>query len=132
MIKKFVKRFEASEETLREVFRKEHPEDYRDIVKHVVQVLHDDSYGSISPDLIHEINDGSYQGTLLYVIGSGEYQPSDYWYVKVGYGSCSACDTLQCIRDYSEEKPTEQQVNDYMTLALHIVQSLKKMSEDTV
>lgn len=52
--------------------------------------------------------------------------------MKVGYGSCSGCDTLEAIRDYSSEKPTPEQVKDYMALALHIVQGLKKMGDDEV
>lgn len=31
---------------------------------------------------------------------------------------------------YSDEAPTDAQVNDYMTLALHIVQGIKAMQED--
>jgi hypothetical protein len=43
----------------------------------------------------------------------------------VGYGSCSGCDTLQGISDYSHAAPNEKQIDDYMTLALHIVQGFK-------
>ena len=75
--------------------------------------------------------DGSYSGTLVYVIGEGGYEPSDYWYVKISYGSCSGCDTLQRILDdLWDEEAKEQQTQDYMTLALHVVQGLKKMGDD--
>ena len=49
--------------------------------------------------------------------------------MKVGYGSCSGCDTLEGIRHYNDDKPTEEQVRDYMTLALHIVQGMKRMGD---
>ena len=44
--------------------------------------------------------------------------------------SCSACDTLESIKDYSGDPPTSSQVNGYMTLALHIIQGMKKMGEE--
>lgn len=72
------------------------------------------------------------QGALVYVIGATGYQPDKYWYVKVGYGSCSGCDTLEAIREYQDGKPTERQVNKYMTLALHIVQGLRLMGGSEV
>jgi hypothetical protein len=68
----------------------------------------------------------------VYVIAATGYQPSDYWYVKISYGSCAVCDTLERIRDYSVGKPTAKQACDYMTLALHIVEGLKKMVDDEV
>ncbi len=131
MISEFVQRFEASKETIRAQFAQKHPDSYKDIVEVVVNAVKtEDEYESPDPARIHQIDDGSYQGTLVYVIGAGGYQPSDYWYVKVGYGSCSGCDTLEAIKSYSDDPPTESQVGDYMTLALHIVQGLKKMGEE--
>src|SRR5690606_41690756 len=100
---------------------------YRAVVKAVCQVITPDDYGDIDPERIHEIDDGDYQGTLVYVIAATGYQPDDYWYVRVGYGSCSGCDTLEAIKEYSDEPPTDDQVAQYMPLALHIVQGLRKM-----
>ena len=141
MIEEFTKRWFSHNHLVREQFEKEIPSSYSDIVKAVVTMLHDeDDYGSIDPKRIHSIDDGDYQGTLLYVIGASGYQPSDYWYVKVGYGSCSGCDTLQAITDgewscdTDEEKAAwkKETVDKLMTLALHIVQGLKKMGEEAV
>lgn len=39
------------------------------------------------------------------------------------YGSCTACDTLLSINEYEEDIPSEQQVEDYMILCLHLLQS---------
>lgn len=117
-----------NKEKLREQFAAKAPESYTEIVKAVVGVIGgDDEYDAPDVNRVHQIDDGDYQGTLVYVIGAGGYQPNDYWYVKVGYGSCSGCDTLQGIHGYSDEKPTESQVEEYMTLALHIVQGLRAM-----
>jgi len=134
MINEFVERFNERKNELRKKFEEKHPEDYKEVITNVITILSNkETYSPFNPDpsRIHEINDGDYQGTLLYVIPEQGYQPRTYFYVMVDYGSCSGCDTLQRICDYSfGEKPILQQVDDYMTLALHIVQSLKIMKED--
>lgn len=133
MIQEFVKQWEARKSEIQAIFAENHPENYKAIVVAVVGILGEaDEYSKPDPERIHEIDDGDYQGTLIYVIGATGYQPSDYWYVKVGYGSCSGCDTLESIKDYSSDKPSEAQVKDYMTLALHIIQGIKKMGEEVV
>lgn len=127
MIKEFVELFMDRKPELESMFRVKHPSDYRELITNVVTLL--EAAGECpSPERIHEIDDGHYQGTLVYVIGASGYQPTDYWYVKIAYGSCSACDTLESIRHYSDDTPTEQQINEYMTLCLHVVQGLKKMN----
>lgn len=134
MIEEFTKAWFANLHTMREKFTANHPEDYTTIVKSVIQVLHDssDKYTKPDPERITEIDHGDYQGTLVYIIGATGYQPNDYWYVKIFYGSCSGCDTLQAISQYSSDPPNDEQVSKYMTLALHVVQGLRKMNDDTV
>lgn len=132
MIQEFVSRFEANKTQLEAMLAEKHPDSYKELVSSVMKVISTGDYGNPDPDIIHEINDGAYQGTLLYLIPEKTYQPSDYWFVKVSYGSCSGCDTLQAICEYSIEKPTKNQIEQYMTLALHIVQGLKKLGEDAV
>ena len=138
MIEEFTKRWFERSHMVRSLFNAQMPKAYRDIVTAVVAMLHDeDKYSSIDPERIHEINDGDYQGTLVYVIGASGYQPDDYWYVKVGYGSCSGCDTLEHIlsgnwgHENEEEASAWKQaaLDQLMTLALHIVQGLKKMGD---
>lgn len=131
MIEQFVTRWNENKDKLETRFAESHPTDYETIVTEVVKIVTTKVYGEYAPDpeRITEIDDGDYQGTLLYVIPEKGYQPSDYYYVKVGYGSCSGCDTLESIRNYSDCKPTKEQVKHYMTLALHIVQNLKKMKD---
>lgn len=138
MIKEFVDRFMVKKPEIMAGFAEKHPEEYVDIVRAVITALHEsETYMGISldPERIHMIDDGAYQGTLVFVIGATGYQPSDYWYVKISYGSCSGCDTLQRIKSNSgydsyNGKPTAEQVADYMTLALHVVQGLKKMGDE--
>lgn len=132
MISQFVSRWNENKDKLEEIFSEKHPANYEELVTEVIKIVTTDKYGDHAPDPenIVEVDHGDYQGTLLYVIPEKGYQPSDYYFVKVSYGSCSGCDTLQSISDYSSEKPTKKQVKDYMTLALHIVQGLKEMKED--
>lgn len=133
MIKEFVERFDANRANLREKFKSYYKTDgysrweigYKDIVREVIDVIKGEGYEKPDPERIHEIDDGDYQGTLLYVIAADNYQPDIYWYVKVGYGSCSGCDTLLYITECEEN--IEQVLDDLMTLALHIVQGLHKM-----
>jgi hypothetical protein len=131
MIQTFIDRFEARKEEIRATFALKQPTSYKEIVKAVVRVLADDGeYETPDPERIHSIDDGGYQGTLVFVIACSGYQPSTYWYVKVSYGSCSGCDTLEAIRSWDDEPPTKEQLDDYMTLALHIVQGIKKMGDE--
>lgn len=106
---------------------------YSDIVKATVRAIALEAtggYGDPKPDCenIHEINDGEYQGTLVYVIPEVGYQPSEYWYVRVWYGSCCGCDTLQGEQIGSKEDC----IKGVMTLSLHIVQQMRKMGGDEV
>lgn len=94
-----------------------------DIVRVVAEALHGKNI-DIDYDNIHVIDDGDYQGTLLFVIPEKCYQPFDYWYVRISYGSCSVCDTLQGI---IENEDFKQVADDLFTLALHIAQGLKRM-----
>lgn len=141
MIEKFTKKWFEKNHTIREKFEANFPESYDDIVKAVIEMLFDgeDYYGD--PPRLHKIDDGHYQGTLVYVISEPGYQPHEYWYVRIYYGSCSGCDTLEHLRSEScnwedgwgKEVSAEQKkkgVDGLMTLALHIVQGLKEMSDD--
>ena len=132
MITEFTDRFIAKQAQVKAAFAAAHPENYKAIVRLVVEIIRGDEYESPDPERIHQIDDGDYQGTLVFVIGCGGYQPSDYWYVKVGYGSCSGCDTLESLKNYCDDPPTPEQVDGYYTLALHIAQGLKKMGDSEV
>lgn len=128
MILEFVKAFQENQSQLREYYQNLLDEDkfhlgYHQIVQKVIELIVENSpdyYPLPDKDRIHVIDDGEYQGTLLFIIPEEGYQPHSYYFVKISYGSCSGCDTLQAIMYDSLEK-----VNDIMTLSLHIVQSLK-------
>jgi hypothetical protein len=131
MIEKFANKWQSIESAARARFAEKHWHDYKSLVVAVIELLveGEDACNMPDPTRIHEINDGDCQGTLVYVIAEVGYQPSKYWYVKVSYGSCSGCDSLQAIRECSpdDEKPTDTAASDYYTLATHLVQGLKEM-----
>lgn len=107
--------------------------DYKYIVEMTYKTIFnddEDTYSSDTLDIdkITEIDNGDYQGTLIYLIPFKTYQPSESEYLMtyVGYGSCSVCDTLQAIQGWSEEKPTETQLKDYMMLCKDIITNTVK------
>lgn len=133
MIQAFVDRWMAAQDSVAERWAKELPGSYSEIVDAVIEAIHDeDDYDGPSAERITAIGHGDYQGTTLYIIGGSGYQTSEFWWVFVSYGSCSGCDTLEAIRSEGDwdGPPTPQQVKDCMSLALHIVQSIKKLEGD--
>tara|TARA_R110000772_G_scaffold267971_3_gene393567 strand:+ start:11054 stop:11476 length:423 start_codon:yes stop_codon:yes gene_type:complete len=140
MIQEFVTAWDQRKHEVELALSLAHPDSYDAIVKEVVKILSETSdFASPDPERIVRIDDGDYQGTMVYIIGATGYQPSDYWFVKVSYGSCSGCDALANIEADSERDdhfnplpPTEGQLKDYMSLALHILQGLKELGGETV
>ena len=94
-------------------------ESYKSLLIKALELTVDTDKDYPCPDVsrITTIDDGNSQGTLLFVVGETGYPPSEYWFVKVSYGSCSACDTLQAVE--SKE--------DLYTLALHMLQGMKSI-----
>lgn len=134
MIQEFIDIYVENKKEIRAKITKDFT-DYSDIVKFVIDNINEYSveskYRLPCSELIHEIDDGDYQGTLVYVIGAHGYQPYKYWYVRVGYGSCSGCDALQAIHDYRGVL-SEEAKDDYMLLILHIFEGLTKMGGECV
>jgi len=138
MLTQFVDRFMKAKPELEKKFSEQHIYSYQALVEATLSAIshmdeeneerNDEEYcPEMDVSKIREIDDGDYQGTLLYIIPEDSYQPSTYYAASVGYGSCSGCDTLQSISEnsYNNEKPSKQDIEDYMRLALHIVQGLK-------
>ena len=131
MIQEFVNAFMKNKESCKTKLQERHPDNYEDMVRIVLETINekeDTLHKKPNSFRIHEIDDSEYQGVLLFIIPENTFQPINYWAVKVLYGSCSASDVLQNIKgSCSAKTPTEEQLDDYMSLALHIVQGLKKI-----
>lgn len=133
MIKEFVEAWDKNKDKLMEYFKTHSQEEYsqyQDLVKLLFNIV-------INPVLWEEkrekfdisnmkiIDDGNYDGTLIFILlKAGFYYTTEgYIYTSVNYGSCPGCDTLQHIQSWDlKELPNEEQIKDYMTLTLHLLQ----------
>ena len=129
MIVQFIERFQEIKLELLEQFCQKEPESYEDIFKQTIKMMfpYNKDYDSESPDFerITVIDNGNYQGTLVFVVASQDYQPSDYWVSSIDYGSCSGCDTYQAYSTYGENP--EESAQHMLTMALHMIESMKKI-----
>lgn len=137
MIKEYIEKFRTNKHLLREYFASTDQNEYGDylaILKKIIEICIYEKYtdDEFDTDRITEIDDGDYSGTLLYLIPRDMYEPAEYDYLTtwVDYGSCCVCDTLQAIQSRSSNYkspwlPTEKQVDEYMTLALHMVEHME-------
>ena len=85
----------------------------------------------LDKEKIRLIDDGNHSGSLLFIFPSELYSPSvqDYLYTSVNYGSCTGCDTLQRIlsnlEDNSNLEEVKKEIDNLMTVSLHLVQNMK-------
>lgn len=137
MIKEFVKQWDERKHLLEEWLKENQPSDYDDIYKKLFElvVTQPNSYNdSWDWERFEIIDDGDWQGNRIFILCNDCYQPNldDYIFTEVSYGSCSGCDTFQHIRDldgWDSEKNTDEQVKQYMILALHMVQETKTFKQ---
>lgn len=131
MIRYFVEAWNENKGRLEDYFRNANQieySDYETLLKLVVEKVFNGYLDIDFNEEVRTIDYGDYQGTLILTFAMGEYQPSEdeTFYTVVSYGSCSGCDTLQAIAEYEwDTKPNEEQLEDYMTLCLHMVQNIK-------
>lgn len=138
MIKEFSERWNKYKGSLEEYFRntkQEKYDSYCDIVKLLLEkVINQEETNGYKFDLnnITIVDDGDYQGTQIFIIPLDTYQPNieDYVVTNTYYGSCSGCDTLLAINEFSSGLPSEEQIHDYMMLALHLLQKCKWLEEE--
>jgi hypothetical protein len=135
MIPEIIKKWEEKKLLLRHYFENTNQSEYDEYIKIVrilVEKVINDGECDYLIDKITEVDDGDYQGTKIFLIPRDTYQPGieDYIITHNYYGSCSGCDTLLGISGYENGKPNEEQVNEYMTLCLHLVQKMQKLNKD--
>ena len=138
MIQEIIKKWDKNKYKLEEYFsttKQEKYGSYEAIIQQIFELVinsDEDSYERFNINKMTVIDDGNYQGTQIFIIPKDTYQPNidDYLITHTYYGSCSGCDVLEGIRNYSSGLPTEQQVKEYMILALHLVQKMKRITDD--
>lgn len=137
MIKEFVQQWDERKHILEEWLKENKPSQYEDIYKKLFELVITQPNGYADDwnwERFRVIDDGDYQGNLIFILCNDSYQPDlrDYIFTEVSYGSCSGCDTFEHISSLSwdEDKNTDEQVNQYMTLALHMVQETKTFKSE--
>lgn len=133
MVKEFVKAWDDHKEGLRNYIATTGQEgygSYTDLFRLVIKHVLNKAGHNFSTD-VDVLDHGDYQGTLILIAHVDTYQPysTQYIYTGVYYGSCSYCDTLQSIKydgeHYGSGLPNNEQVEDYMTLCLHMLQQCR-------
>jgi len=132
VLQQFVDGWMKNKELARKEFSSKVFNNYDEIVLVALKYASLDVDEYDAPDLskMTVLDHGHYQGTRLFIFPKNRYQPSSYFWVMVNYGSCSGCDTLCAINNYTDDGlPDQKMVDGYMTLALHIVQGLSAIGE---
>jgi hypothetical protein len=137
MIQKFVDKYMADKAKIQEALLEDkYKLSYEKVVGKVIDSLTelewDYDYPAPKMEDVSIICGGDYQGYDLYVFKAFGTDRIHY-YLYVGYGSCSHCDTLQSIDSELRSKDVSrytQGVENLMMLTLHIVQGLKKIGEE--
>lgn len=126
MIPEIINQWEENKYKLKEYFQTTEQPQY-DSYRVIVEKLFELVIEGFLPEKMIVIDNGDYQGTLIFLIPKDTYQPNtdDYIVTDTYYGSCSGCDTLQGISSYDDVLPTDEQVSEYMLLALHLVQKMR-------
>lgn len=132
MIPYVVKQWEENKHKLEEYFSttdQDEYSDYESIVRKLFELCITKSrYGS-KWDLsnMSVVSNNHYTGTLVFILHPKlpDLDISDFIMTHTDYGTCSGCDVLEGIRSYGRGLPSESQVKQYMTLALHLVQKIK-------
>lgn len=146
MINKFVKAWDVGKENLQEFFKTNKQKEYdtyEKIVQQLVRIVinpyiretqYDDGvWNELNIEDMVVLDHGDYQGMQLFIFHADTYQPEveDYYYTHNYYGSCSGCDTLLSILEWDDEAlPTDSQVEEYMSLCLHLLQRFNKFKEE--
>ena len=135
MINYFIEAWDKYKSNLKEYFETHRQEDFANDYESILKVVVDNVINKreevdFNNKDIRVVDFGDYQGTQIFSFHVDCYQPTvaDTFYTSIYYGSCSGCDTLLRIRyngDNSEEIPNKEQVNDYMKLALNLIQNIK-------
>lgn len=128
MIQQVIKQFDQNRDKLKlRLSNENNISSYRDLVNILLSVISDEDNLDFDYEELTSIDHGHYQGTEIFIFPVKEYQPRDYYYFCVDYGSCSGCDTLQhVLYDYCDNE-TQKKIDGLFTLCLHMAQSIRKL-----
>lgn len=134
MLQDVIKQWEENKHKLEDYFRttkQSEYDEYKKILEKIIELVitTKDEFNDYDYKKISQIDDGGYSGTLIFLVPTDTYEPNieDYLITHTYYGSCSGCDTLQGISCYNYDLPTENQIKEYMTISLHLVQKMTRI-----
>lgn len=109
--------------------QEEYAEEYIDLLKALIEVvINPELEEKLRIDYIVEADQDGYQGEKIWLIPYDSFScPEKYIWTHTYYGSCAGCDTLKGIAHYDYGYPTCEQVEEYLTLALHLLQRMKPL-----
>lgn len=129
---KIIEKWEENKGKLRYFFQNTEQREYDSYAK-ILEAICENILLYKKPNVL-ESSLGNYSGDSVFVLtdntlDSGHYNfdtccNESFIITTNDYGSCSGCDTLLSISHYDDGFPTEEQVNEYMTLSLHLVQRM--------
>ena len=110
MIKEIVKQWEENKHKLEKYFKENEQSKYCNYPT-IVKLIFDLCIEGFDTNKMTVIDDGDYQGTKIYIIPKDTYQPSRSEYIVTD--------------NYYDDCPSDDQVRDYMMIALHLVQAME-------
>lgn len=133
MLPDIIKQWDDNKAALQEYFqttRQEKYSSYEEIVKLLFKYIIIDKDYNLEEMTV--VDNGNYQGTKIFLVPEARYQPEahEYLITHTYYGSCSGCDTIEGIHGSYYELPSDQQVSDYMTLCLHLIQKMPRLNNN--
>jgi hypothetical protein len=132
MINDFLIAWHKNKSKLRKAFAKRHPRDYNQIVEMLFRiVINPELEDKYDTDNITVLDQDQPNGIEIFILCNQKWplMVDDYIYTHNFYGSCDICDILESIKNINRRRkvrPDEDQLDEYMTLAFHLLQRTKK------
>lgn len=134
MIKEITRKWENNKHKLEQYFRETNQSEYDSyeiIVKRLFELVINGYAFSYDCHALRTIDDGDMTGTIIFILPEDVYTPGIEKYVMTYtyYCACSDCLGMRNISGKDTGLPSKKQVEGYMTIASHLVQKMKKISD---
>lgn len=133
MVKEVIEAYEKARPNIKAWLKVNHPKSEEELVKRMFLEMKQVGL-NVDVDSIVKINN-EFTWSLMFVIPitsifkDGKFATYTYYTIALAYGSHPASDMFLYIQRKMGLHPTKQQVKDYMTMALHLVQCTQAQYE---